>query len=84
MPKPLKLKFVGDGTAFNSHRAWIVLGIRSPDKDGDLLLSPDCATASEVEAAAKYLKKKLDEIVSSAKRRFPPVVSRQTDSNKQR
>lgn len=77
MPKTLKLKFVGDGSVFNSHRAWIVLGIKSTDNDGDLLLSAGCATASEVEAAAEHLRKKLDEIVISAKRKFPPVASRQ-------
>jgi hypothetical protein len=84
MPKTLKLKFVGDGTAFNSHRAWIILGDHASDEDGDSLLSANCATASQVEEVAQYLKKQLDEIVSSAKRKFPSVVSQQTDSSKQR
>src|ERR1017187_8656503 len=70
MPTTLKLKFMGDGTAFNSHRAWIVLGDHAID-NGEHLLSADCVTASQVEEAAQYLKKQLDEIVSSAKRKFP-------------
>lgn len=78
MPKTLKLKFVGDGSVFNSHRAWIVLGIKSTDNDGDLLLSAGCATASEVEKAAEHLRKKLDEIVISAKRKFPSSASSQS------
>jgi hypothetical protein len=70
MPTTLKLKFVGDGTAFNSHRAWIVLGDHAID-NGDRLLTADCASVAEVEEAAQYLKKQLDEIVSSARRKFP-------------
>src|ERR1039457_3278935 len=56
MPTTLKLKFMGDGTAFNSHRAWIVLGDHAID-NGEHLLSADCVTASQVEEAAQYLKK---------------------------
>ena len=69
MPTTLKLKFVGDGTVSNSHRAWIVLGDHAID-NGKHLLSADCASVAEVEEAAQNLKKQLDEIVSSAKRKF--------------
>jgi hypothetical protein len=69
--KRLELKFEGDGTFSNSHRAWIILGDHDTDKDGDLLLSANCVTASQVEEAAQYLKNQLDEIVSKAKRKFP-------------
>jgi len=55
MPTTLKLKFVGDGTAFNSHKAWIVLGDYAFDNK-EHLLSANCATASEVEEAPQYLK----------------------------
>jgi hypothetical protein len=71
MPKTLKLKFEGDGSFSNSYRAWIVLGDHASDENGNSLLSANCATASQVEEAAKYLKEQLDEIVSSAKRKFP-------------
>jgi len=69
MTTKLRLKFVRDGSADNSPRAWIILGDHEIHK-GERLLSTDCATASEVEGAALILKKELDEIVSSAKRRF--------------
>lgn len=70
MTTSLKLKFEGDGSAHSPHRAWIVLGDHAID-NGDHFLSADCATASELEDAAQYLKKQLDEIVSLAKRKFP-------------
>jgi hypothetical protein len=66
----LKLKFAGDGTVFNSNRAWIILGDHFSDSDGDHHLSAECVTASEVEEAAEYLKKQLDNIVISAKKKF--------------
>ena len=69
MPKTLKLKFEGRGSFSDSYRAWIILGDHASD-NGDILLSASCATASQVEEAAQYLKKQLDEIVSSAKRKF--------------
>ena len=61
---------MGDGTVSNSYRAWIILGDHAID-NGKHLLSADCATVAEVEEAAQYLKKQLDEIVSSAKQKFP-------------
>ena len=67
----LRLKFKGNGTALNSYRAWIILGEHDTDKDEDRLLSANCVTSSQIEEAAQYLKKQLDKIVSSAKRKFP-------------
>ena len=64
------LKFEGDGTAFNPHRACLVLGDQAMSANGDHYLSCDCRSLAEIEEQVAYLKKMLDKAATTAKRKF--------------
>lgn len=53
----------------DSARAHIALGSCLHEK-GEILVSPECRTAGEVEAAASRLKADLDRVVAEARRKF--------------
>jgi hypothetical protein len=68
----LRLDFnKSDGSFSSLTYAHISLAGWSKDReDGPPLLSAQCVTAKQVEEAADYLKKQLDEIVAKAKIKF--------------
>jgi hypothetical protein len=73
MAAKIKLIFVGKRRSFLEPLIGrIVLGgNHGIGADGEHFLSTDCASAIELEAEANSLKSQLDEIVRTAKRKFP-------------
>jgi hypothetical protein len=73
MAATIKIVFTGKkGNASTPLTGKIVLaGNCEIGKNDERFLSVGCVSASELESAANILKKQLDEIVSSAKRKFP-------------
>lgn len=60
----------------DSARAHIALGSCLREKE-QILVSPECRTAGEVEAAASRLKADLDRVVAEARRKFKRKVTRE-------
>jgi len=73
MAATFKIVFTGKkGGAVSPLTEKIVLaGNCEVGKNDERFLSVGCVSASELESAANILKNQLDEIVSSAKRKFP-------------
>lgn len=56
--------------------AWIFLKSHTKDRDGTILLTPECRGISELTAWVNGLKKELDSLAVSARKRFDKEKAR--------
>ena len=57
---------------FNTPHGHFAVGDNIPEKDGTILISPDCRTISQLREQAEYLKKLIDEAVVMAEVHLQP------------
>jgi hypothetical protein len=75
----LKLKFEAPDMRSNQGNAWIIPGNRGRDADNWPLLTPHCATLSELEWHIDAMKVELEEIRKQAQKKFADPRSRRPD-----
>jgi len=70
----LGLKFGRDGL-FPGGAAHVMVQRHAEDEDGSILVSPECVSYVELEAYVNLLRKDLDGLLASAKRKFQSAAS---------